>query len=101
MGAVLQELDKLDYADDAEKQRQPHVVANRPGLQLPEQSYLVGQLRPSMADPDDAILTRLAADVASGRMRVPITATYPLEQAGQAFADFGYGALGKLAIALS
>ncbi len=47
-----------------------------------------------------ATLTRLAADAASGLIRVPITATYPLEQAGKAFADFGSGALGKLAITL-
>src|SRR6201996_4891071 len=55
---------------------------------------------PVMADPDDAILTRLAADAASGLIRVPITATYPLGRASQAFADFGSGALGKLAISL-
>ena len=55
---------------------------------------------PVMADPGDAILTRLAADAASGLIRVPITATYPLERASQAFADFGSGALGKLAISL-
>ena len=55
---------------------------------------------PVMADPDDAILTRLAADAASGLIRVPITATYPLDRAGKAFADFGSGALGKLAISL-
>jgi NADPH:quinone reductase-like Zn-dependent oxidoreductase len=55
---------------------------------------------PIMASPDDATLDRLADDVASGRIRVPITATYPLEQAPKAFADFGSGALGKLAIAL-
>ena len=55
---------------------------------------------PVMANPDDATLTRLAADAASGLIRVPITVTYPLEQAGKAFADFGSGALGKLAITL-
>ena len=55
---------------------------------------------PVMAHPDDATLDRLAADAASGALRVPVTATYPLEQAPQAFADFGSGALGKLAITL-
>jgi NADPH:quinone reductase-like Zn-dependent oxidoreductase len=55
---------------------------------------------PVMAHPDDVTLNRLAADVASGALRVPITATYPLEQAPQALADFGSGALGKLAITL-
>ena len=38
---------------------------------------------PVMANPDDATLTRLAADAASGLIRVPIIATYPLEQAGR------------------
>ena len=55
---------------------------------------------PVMAHPDNATLDRLAADVTSGALRVPITATYPLEQAPQAFADFGSGALGKIAITL-
>jgi NADPH:quinone reductase-like Zn-dependent oxidoreductase len=55
---------------------------------------------PVMAHPDGATLGRLAADAASGTLRVPITATYPLEQAPQAFAHFGSGALGKLAITL-
>ncbi|UIX29224.1 NADP-dependent oxidoreductase [Streptomyces sp. GQFP] len=51
-----------------------------------------------MADANAATLERLAADVAAGRLRVPVTATYPLEQAPQAFADFGAGALGKLSV---
>lgn len=51
-----------------------------------------------MADADTATLERLAADVAAGRLRVPVTATYPLEQAPQAFTDFAAGTLGKLAI---
>jgi len=55
---------------------------------------------PVMAHPDAATLDQLAADAASGALRVPITRTYPLEQAPQAFADFGSGALGKLAITL-
>jgi NADPH:quinone reductase-like Zn-dependent oxidoreductase len=54
-----------------------------------------------MANPDTATLDQLAADAASGALRVPITAAYPLEQAPQAFADFGAGALGKLAITCS
>lgn len=54
-----------------------------------------------MASPDAATLDRLAADVTAGRIRVPITATYPLEQAPKAFTDFSAGALGKLAITLS
>jgi NADPH:quinone reductase-like Zn-dependent oxidoreductase len=54
-----------------------------------------------MAHPDDATLSRLASDAAAGRIRVPITATYPLEQAPQALADFGSGALGKLSVTLT
>lgn len=54
-----------------------------------------------MANPDKPTLVRLAADVVSGAIRVPITASYPIEQAPQAFADFGAGALGKLAITIS
>jgi hypothetical protein len=38
---------------------------------------------------------------ASGALRVPVTATYPLEQTPQAFAAFGAGALGKLAVTCS
>ena len=53
-----------------------------------------------MAHPGEATLDRLAADAVSGALQVPITATYPLEQAAKAFADFGSGALGKLAITL-
>ncbi|ROO88008.1 NADPH:quinone reductase-like Zn-dependent oxidoreductase [Actinocorallia herbida] len=55
---------------------------------------------PVMAYPDHATLDRLAADAATGVLRVPVTATYPLERAPQAFADFVSGAVGKLAITL-
>ncbi|WP_409474102.1 NADP-dependent oxidoreductase [Streptomyces sp. HC307] len=54
-----------------------------------------------MADPNPQTLDPLAADAASGALRVPVTATYPLEQAPEAFAAFGAGALGKLAITCS
>jgi NADPH:quinone reductase-like Zn-dependent oxidoreductase len=54
-----------------------------------------------MANPSAETLQRLAADVAAGRIRVPVTATYSLEQAPQALADYRSGALGKLAIQLS
>jgi NADPH:quinone reductase-like Zn-dependent oxidoreductase len=56
---------------------------------------------PVMADANPTTLTTLAADVASGALRVPVTATYPLEQTPKAFTDFGSGALGKLAITLA
>jgi NADPH:quinone reductase-like Zn-dependent oxidoreductase len=51
-----------------------------------------------MADPNPVTLDRLAADAASGALRVPITRTYPLEGTPQALADFTAGSLGKLAI---
>jgi NADPH:quinone reductase-like Zn-dependent oxidoreductase len=54
-----------------------------------------------MANPSAETLQRLAADVAAGRIRVPVTATYPLEQAPQALTDYRSGALGKLAIQVS
>jgi len=51
-----------------------------------------------MATPTRATLDRLAADAAAGRLRVPVTRRYPFDDAATAFADFGAGALGKLAI---
>jgi NADPH:quinone reductase-like Zn-dependent oxidoreductase len=51
-----------------------------------------------MASPARATLDRLAADVAAGRIRVPVTATYPLEETARAFTDYGAGALGKLSV---
>ncbi|SEH02617.1 NADPH:quinone reductase [Nonomuraea solani] len=51
-----------------------------------------------MADPNAQTLTVLAEQAASGALRVPVTATYPLEQAPQAFAAFGAGTLGKIAV---
>ncbi|MFG1678639.1 NADP-dependent oxidoreductase [Nonomuraea sp. NPDC049269] len=51
-----------------------------------------------MADPTAAVLDRLAADAAGGAIRVPVTRSYPLAEAAQAFDDFGAGAIGKLAI---
>ena len=54
-----------------------------------------------MANPSAETLQRLAGDVAAGRISVPVTATYPLEQAPQALADYRAGAIGKLAIRVS
>jgi NADPH:quinone reductase-like Zn-dependent oxidoreductase len=51
-----------------------------------------------MADPNQQTLTELATQAAAGALRVPVTATYPLEQAGEAFAAFGAGTLGKIAV---
>jgi NADPH:quinone reductase-like Zn-dependent oxidoreductase len=53
------------------------------------------------ADPNAQTLTALAEQTASGALRVPVTAIYPLEQAPQAFAAFGAGALGKLGVTCS
>ncbi|MFI8952260.1 zinc-binding dehydrogenase [Streptomyces sp. NPDC053750] len=54
-----------------------------------------------MADTNAQTLTVLAEKAASGSLRVPVTATYPLEQAADAFAAFGAGALGKIAVTCS
>ncbi|MDH6622658.1 NADPH:quinone reductase-like Zn-dependent oxidoreductase [Streptomyces sp. LBL] len=54
-----------------------------------------------MADANAQTLATLAADAVSGALRVPVTASYALEQAPDALAAFGAGALGKLAITCS
>ncbi|MGX1675576.1 NADP-dependent oxidoreductase [Streptomyces sp. NPDC055400] len=54
-----------------------------------------------MAVPNAETLATLAEQAASGALRVPVTATYSLDKAPQAFADFSSGALGKLAITCS
>jgi NADPH:quinone reductase-like Zn-dependent oxidoreductase len=54
-----------------------------------------------MAEPTAPTLTALAGWVASGSLRVPVTATYPLEQATEAFAAFGAGTPGKIAVTFS
>jgi NADPH:quinone reductase-like Zn-dependent oxidoreductase len=51
-----------------------------------------------MASPATTTLERLAADAASGRLRAPITRTYPLAEVPQALADFGGVHHGKLGI---
>jgi NADPH:quinone reductase-like Zn-dependent oxidoreductase len=51
-----------------------------------------------MGNPDARILTSLAEQVASGALRVPVTTTYPLEQAAEAFAAFGASTPGKIAV---
>lgn len=53
-----------------------------------------------MADPTADTLDTLAADVASGKIRVPVTATFPLAETAKAFAAYGGGALGKLSVAV-
>jgi NADPH:quinone reductase-like Zn-dependent oxidoreductase len=56
--------------------------------------------KPVMTIPSPALLEELGAAVASGKLRVPITKTYKLAEAGQALTDFSGGALGKLSIAV-
>ncbi|MEU1194529.1 zinc-binding dehydrogenase, partial [Streptomyces sp. NPDC005859] len=46
-------------------------------------------------------LTSLAEQVASGALRVPVTATFPLEQATEAFVAFGASTPGKIAVSCS
>lgn len=53
-----------------------------------------------MADPTPQTLALLAADADAGALRVPVTATYPLDQVGAAFAAFSAGTLGKVAITI-
>ena len=54
-----------------------------------------------MGSPDADTLRRLADLVASGKLRVPVEARYPLEAVPAAFAHFTAGTLGKLGIAVS
>ena len=51
-----------------------------------------------VANPTRATLDRLAADIAAGRLRLPISRTYDLAEAPQALEDFAAGTLGKFAI---
>ncbi|WP_405742270.1 NADP-dependent oxidoreductase [Streptomyces sp. NBC_00028] len=57
-------------------------------------------VHPIMADPNASTLTSLAEQAASGSLRVPVTATYPLEQATEAFAAFA-GTPGKVVVTRS
>jgi NADPH:quinone reductase-like Zn-dependent oxidoreductase len=52
------------------------------------------------ADPTPDTLARIAGDAAAGRIRVPITRTFTLDQAPRALTAFNNGKLGKLAIAI-
>jgi len=53
-----------------------------------------------MASPDAATLGRLASDVASGHIRVPITATLTLDQVPAAIDSFSSGTLGKISVVI-
>ncbi len=58
------------------------------------------ELRTAMvlANPTAETLSALAAQVAKGALSVPVTAVHELEHSAEAFAAFGAGALGKIAI---
>lgn len=60
-----------------------------------------GVATPIMATPTSETLDRLAAEVASGNLSVPIQKTYSLNDASVALDDFGKGTRGKLAVTLA
>lgn len=51
-----------------------------------------------MANPTADTLSTLAGQVAAGALSVPVTSVYDLEQAADAFAAFGAGTVGKIAL---
>jgi NADPH:quinone reductase-like Zn-dependent oxidoreductase len=55
---------------------------------------------PVYATPVRSVLDVLAAQVAAGRLRMPVQRVYDLAGVPQAFVDFNTGKLGKLAVAL-
>ncbi|MGP4112755.1 NADP-dependent oxidoreductase [Streptomyces sp. 4N509B] len=58
-------------------------------------------VHPIMADPSPRTLSALAGQAASGALRVPIAATYTLEEAPEAFTAFRGGTLGKIAVSVA
>ncbi len=54
-----------------------------------------------MANPTAETLDRLAADLAAGRLTVPIERAYPLAEVPAAFGDFAAGTRGKIAITVA
>jgi NADPH:quinone reductase-like Zn-dependent oxidoreductase len=53
------------------------------------------------SNPTEDTLSALASKVAAGALTVPVTSTYDLEQAAEAFAAFGAGTLGKIALTVA
>lgn len=51
-----------------------------------------------MASPDTQTLATLAERAAAGELRIPVTATFPLERAPEAFDAFRNGTLGKITV---
>ena len=54
-----------------------------------------------IAEPERPLLEHLAAEVASGRLRIPVQRSYSLDDVPNAFNDFAAGTLGKLAVTIA
>jgi NADPH:quinone reductase-like Zn-dependent oxidoreductase len=54
--------------------------------------------RAVVANPESAVLEKLAAQAVAGQLVLPVQRTYTLEETPQAFADFAAGTIGKLAV---
>jgi NADPH:quinone reductase-like Zn-dependent oxidoreductase len=54
-----------------------------------------------IAQPERPLLERLAADVAAGRLRIPVQRSYAFDDVPKAFDDFAAGTLGKLAVTIA
>ena len=54
-----------------------------------------------MANPAPGTLDRLAADLAAGRITVPVERTYRLDEVPAAFGEFAAGTRGKIAITVA
>lgn len=76
-------------------------IASAVGFTAEQAPELDVHVIPVMAAPVTATLEQVAADVASGKLTVPVQETYPLPQVPQAFADFASGKVGKIAIAVA
>ncbi|WP_370666202.1 NADP-dependent oxidoreductase [Streptomyces sp. IBSBF 2507] len=54
-----------------------------------------------MADPNPGTLSALADQAATGALRIPVNATFPLERAAEAFDAFRAGTFGKITVTCS
>jgi NADPH:quinone reductase-like Zn-dependent oxidoreductase len=77
----------------------PAAPVSRPGWASSRPGCQPVSTRPSQLS-DAAILAHLGGEVAAGRIRVPIHATYPLADVPAAFGNFAAGKTGKIAIAI-
>lgn len=55
-------------------------------------------VHPIMADPNPTTLATLADRAAAGELRIPVTSTFPLQKAPEAFDAFRNGTLGKITV---